>query len=213
MSYDYVYKIILAGSVGVGKTSIIRKITTNEPFKPEQYCPTIGIEFISHILDIEGKQIKCRIWDTAGQETYNSLINIYFRQITGAVLVFDGTEPNTLEDIENIWIPQINNNNILSKPQMILVENKSDLKRNIDQHRLNEIINKYNLLYVKTSVLHNTNTKNVLNHLCKHIYENTGKDPYHLREKNISLGYKNIKDKPTANNYFDNRDKWCCRIC
>ena len=104
MSYDYVYKIILAGSVGVGKTSIIRKITTNESFKPEQYCPTIGIEFISHILDIDGKQIKCRIWDTAGQERFRTISASFYKRADAIVLVYDTTDTSSFKEIDEFWM-------------------------------------------------------------------------------------------------------------
>tara|TARA_B100000900_G_scaffold415357_1_gene444969 strand:- start:398 stop:1030 length:633 start_codon:yes stop_codon:yes gene_type:complete len=208
MSYDYVYKLILAGSVGVGKTSLIQKITTSE-FNPHTYTPTIGIEFCSTILNIHDKKIKCRIWDTAGQETYNSLINIYFRDITGAILVFDSSKPESLEDICNIWIPQINKNNIIKKPKLILVENKSDLKRNINPKRLDDIIESFDMLYIKTSVLHNTNTSGVLYKLCENIDKNTNYNNHDcLMNSHISPGYKNVS-KPFEKQEKD-RDYCCC---
>jgi Ras-related protein Rab-11A len=215
MSYDYSYKIIFAGSVGVGKTSLIQKITSQD-YNHELYSPTIGVEFNSIILKINDKNIKCRLWDTAGQETYNSLINVYFREITGAVLVFDSHYQESLNDIENIWIPQLKKNNIGRMPKIILVENKSDLKRDINNDILQDIINKYDLLYIKTSVLHNTNTKDILMKLCNYIDGHTDYGSlYEIGYKNIKSGYKDFLVNSKKSKYLDmndNRD-WCCKIC
>ena len=219
MSYDYVYKFIIVGSVGVGKTSLIQTIT-NADYDVHTYAPTIGIEFCSHIVDVEDKKIKCRIWDTAGQETFNSLISIYFRDVTAAILVFDGNNPESLYDIEHSWIPQIKKHNLSYMPKMILVENKCDLKRNISEEKLQHIIEKFDLLYIKSSALQKKNTHKILHDIAEYIHKNTDYTSiYELNNKHISKGYKDYdiktKMKPRRDRYYscDRDDNYgCCVI-
>lgn len=218
MSYDYVYKFIIVGSVGVGKTSLIQTIT-NKNYNIDTYAPTIGIEFCTHIVDMEDKKIKCRIWDTAGQETFNSLINIYFRDITAAILVFDSSKPESLDDIENSWIPQIKKNNLNYMPKMILVENKCDLTRCIDDTKLQHIIEKFDLLYIKSSALKRKNTEHILYYITGYIHKNTDYSSiYELNNKHISKGYKEftVKNKKKRDRYYscDREDDGysCCAI-
>ena len=73
IEYDYIFKIILLGESGVGKTSIVRRLR-NKGFK-YQAEPTIGLDFTSmHSNITQGKKIKFHVWDTAGQENFNGII-------------------------------------------------------------------------------------------------------------------------------------------
>lgn len=80
---DYVFKVVVIGDSAVGKTQILSRFTKNE------FCfdskSTIGVEFQTKTVTINGKLIKAQIWDTAGQERFLSLLpiisNIYFTYI------------------------------------------------------------------------------------------------------------------------------------
>jgi len=86
-------KIVLVGDSGVGKSNIISKFTKNE-FNLESKT-TIGVEFATKVIDIEGKPIKVQIWDTAGQERYRSMASAYYRGAMGALLVYDITRASS----------------------------------------------------------------------------------------------------------------------
>jgi Ras-related protein Rab-11A len=64
--YEYLFKLVLIGDSGVGKSNLLLRFTRNE-FNLESKS-TIGVEFATKSLNIDGKVIKAQIWDTAGQE-------------------------------------------------------------------------------------------------------------------------------------------------
>ncbi|XP_042007479.1 ras-related protein RIC2-like [Salvia splendens] len=65
--YDYLFKVVLIGDSGVGKSNLLSRFTRNE-FSLESKS-TIGVEFATRSLTVDGKVIKAQIWDTAGQES------------------------------------------------------------------------------------------------------------------------------------------------
>lgn len=67
--YDYLFKLVIIGDSGVGKSNLLSRFTRNE-FNLESKS-TIGVEFATKTLDFDSKVIKAQIWDTAGQERYN----------------------------------------------------------------------------------------------------------------------------------------------
>ena len=82
-------KIIILGDSGVGKSNILSKFTRNE-FNLESKT-TIGVEFALRTITVEDKIIKAQIWDTAGQEKFESLMTSYYRGAVGALIVYDIT--------------------------------------------------------------------------------------------------------------------------
>jgi Ras-related protein Rab-18 len=81
--YDHLFKILLVGDSGVGKTSILLQFTTEEFLDREK--PTIGVDLKVKLVEQSGKRIKLTIWDTAGQERYKTLTSAYYR---GTLLLF-----------------------------------------------------------------------------------------------------------------------------
>ncbi|CAH1450711.1 unnamed protein product [Lactuca virosa] len=94
--YDYLFKVVLIGDSGVGKSNLLSRFTRNE------FCleskSTIGVEFATRTLQVEGKTVKAQIWDTAGQERYRAITSAYYRGALGALLVYDTTKPTTFEN-------------------------------------------------------------------------------------------------------------------
>ncbi|EAY03048.1 Ras family protein [Trichomonas vaginalis G3] len=118
-------KVILCGESTVGKTTLLKAITgqnVNEPISP-----TMAAAFT--ILTLKnpqnGEKIVFNIWDTAGQEAYRSLIKVYFRTVQIALIVFDVTNSETFEKIDQ-WINDINSNAGTEKYKCIIVANKLD---------------------------------------------------------------------------------------
>jgi Ras-related protein Rab-11A len=68
--YDYLFKVVLIGDSGVGKSNLLSRFTRNE-FSLESKS-TIGVEFATRSLQVDGKVVKAQIWDTAGQERYTT---------------------------------------------------------------------------------------------------------------------------------------------
>ncbi len=87
---------------------------------------TIGVEFATRSIQVDGKTIKAQIWDTAGQERYRAITSAYYRGAVGALLVYDIAKSVTYKNVER-WLTELRENaaeNIV----IMLVGNKSDLK-------------------------------------------------------------------------------------
>ena len=101
-------KVVLLGESGVGKTCIIARFINNT-FE-ENLISTTGASYAGKTMtfdEYEGKSIKFEIWDTAGQEKYRSLTNIFYKDAGAAILVYDITRKESFEEIQKYWINQI----------------------------------------------------------------------------------------------------------
>lgn len=102
--YDHLFKLLLVGDSGVGKSSLLLRFTTDR-FDPEQGS-TIGVDFKLKLMDSAGKRLKLTIWDTAGQERFRTLTSSYYRGAHGIILVYDVTKPETLTSIDE-WLKEV----------------------------------------------------------------------------------------------------------
>ena len=126
MTYDEKIQIILVGESGVGKTSLIRRYTNN--IFNSNHLETIGIEFYNKEEKINNKIIQIKFWDTAGQEIFHSLTKNFYRKADGIIIVYDITNKESFERIQD-WIKSIyDNTDTYKEIQMIIVGNKIDLE-------------------------------------------------------------------------------------
>ncbi|VAH15616.1 unnamed protein product [Triticum turgidum subsp. durum] len=95
--YSYLFKMVLIGDSGVGKSNILSRFTRNH-FSLDSKS-TIGVEFATKSLQMEGKTIKAQIWDTAGQERYRAITSAYYRGAVGALLVYDITKKQSFDNV------------------------------------------------------------------------------------------------------------------
>lgn len=180
MDYDYLFKILLVGDSGVGKSSILLRYTDNE-YKPE-YISTIGVDFkIKTIVDC-GQTIKLQLWDTAGQERFQTITSSYYRGAHGIVIVYDITCEKSFENVK-MWLNQIDyyaNQKVLK----ILVGNKADLENNrrVDKIKVQDFCQENNIYHIETSAKKSDNIKNIFLYLSEN-----------LRKKTIQLEKKDIK--------------------
>jgi Ras-related protein Rab-11A len=121
--FDMIIKIVLIGETAVGKTNLLLRYTDNKYDFSQR--PTIGMDFVSKDVTLEGKKIKIQFWDTAGQEKYKSIANSYFKISNGIVLVYDVTRRETFEKLGR-WLDDIHSNS-QSEIRILLVGNKVDL--------------------------------------------------------------------------------------
>lgn len=94
-SYSYLFKYIIIGDTGVGKSCLLLQFT-DKRFRT-QHDLTIGVEFGARAVEINNETIKLQIWDTAGQESFKSITRSYYRGAAGALLVYDITRRETLK--------------------------------------------------------------------------------------------------------------------
>eukprot|EP00871_Galdieria_phlegrea_P002853 jgi/Galph1/3569/GphlegSOOS_G2206.1 len=149
MSYAYLFKFIIIGDSGVGKSCLLLQFT-DKRFQPIHDL-TIGVEFGAKLVQIDGKNVKLQIWDTAGQESFRSITRSYYRGAAGALLVYDITRRETFNHLET-WLQDAKQ---YSSPDMtiILVGNKSDLehRRQVSKEEGEAFAKAHGLSFLETS--------------------------------------------------------------
>ena len=140
------HKIIFVGDAGVGKTTIIARITES-PFN-EVYEPSIGVDFMSKSIKYRGQNIKLQIWDTAGQEKYKGLIPSYVRNSSIVFVVYDISVKSTFDNIPK-WLTFIRS---IENTTLILCGNKIDLeKREVTKEEGEALAQKEGIAFFETS--------------------------------------------------------------
>ncbi|CAN4110747.1 unnamed protein product [Withania somnifera] len=158
--YDYLFKVVLIGDSGVGKSNLLSRFTRNE-FLLESKS-TIGVEFATRTLQVEGRTIKAQIWDTAGQERYRAITSAYYRGALGALLVYDVTKPTTFENVSR-WLKELRDH-ADSNIVIMLIGNKTDLRhlRAVATEDAQSFAEKEGLSFIETSALEATNIYRII---------------------------------------------------
>lgn len=166
--YDFLFKVVLVGDSGVGKSNLISRFTRGE-FNLESKS-TIGVEFATRSISVEGKTIKAQIWDMAGQERYRAITSAYYRGAVGALLVYDITRPVTFENIER-WLRELRDHGDPSIT-IALVGNKSDLAklRKVPFEDGQAFAEKESFFFVETSAADATNVEDGFQKILTDIY-------------------------------------------
>ena len=146
---QYQVKSIIVGDAGVGKSSILVQFT-DQRFRPT-YRSTVGIDYGTRTLTIGTTSLKFQIWDTAGQEVFQSVIRSYYRNTTIAIVVYDITQPATFDRILK-WFETVAD---YSQPDvmLVLVGNKRDLvaRRKITTAQGATLAAKYDAMFYEVS--------------------------------------------------------------
>lgn len=169
LPYKYLFKYIIVGDTAVGKSCLLLQFT-DKRFQPVHDL-TIGVEFGSRTIVIEGNQVKLQIWDTAGQEKFRSITRSYYRGTAGALLTFDITRRETFEHLTD-WLQdcrKYSNPNIV----IMLIGNKCDLadKRQVTRAEAEEFAKNNGLMYLETSAKTDENIDEAFLTTAKLIYQ------------------------------------------
>lgn len=148
-TYDYLFKLLLIGDSGVGKTCVLFRFS--EDAYNSTFISTIGIDFKIRTIDLDGKKIKLQIWDTAGQERFRTITTAYYRGAMGIMLVYDITNEKSFENIRN-WIRNIEEHASSDVEKMIL-GNKCDVndRRQVSRERGAALASEYGVKFMETS--------------------------------------------------------------
>ena len=156
--YDQLFKIVLIGDSGVGKTCIVSRYVKG--VFPKGKNATIGVEFAAKNLRLKsGTRVKAQIWDTAGQERYLAITTAHYRRAIGALVVYDITKRETFYNCEK-WVQDIKTQ---ADPEItiMLVGNKLDIvpqkDKEVSTTEAEEFANKNGLMFRETSALSDTN--------------------------------------------------------
>lgn len=194
--YDYLFKVVLIGDSGVGKSNLLSRFTRNE-FSLESKS-TIGVEFATRSIKVDDKIVKAQIWDTAGQERYRAITSAYYRGAVGALLVYDVTRHVTFENVER-WLKELRDHTD-SNIVVMLVGNKADLRhlRAVSTEDAKSFAEKENTFFMETSALESMNVENAFTEVLTQIYQvvsrkalEAANDPVELpKGQTINMGNK-----------------------
>lgn len=188
--YDYLFKILLVGNSGVGKSSLLLKFTEN--CFCDQHISTIGVDFKIHTCKIDDKIVKLQIWDTAGQERFRTITSSYYRGTHGIIIVYDITDKKSFNQLANWYDEALNHNS--GKLDVIIVGNKNDLisERRVDYETAYYFAKSLGMDFIETSAKDSFNVEHAFISLAKKIKERKINFPDNIlsiNEKKLPFGH------------------------
>lgn len=163
------YKIVVVGSSGVGKTSIVQRLV--DGVYSEEKQSTVGVEFKTFTVTTDSETAKFSIWDTAGQERFRSVSKAYFRGAAGGILAFSIDNQQSFQELDG-WLSDLQS---LATPNavILLVGNKADCNedRQITAQEAEDYAQRHGLEYLETSAKEGTNVNEAFVRLAKNLHE------------------------------------------
>jgi Ras-related protein Rab-1A len=176
--YDYLYKLVIIGNSGVGKTCILKQFTDGN--FSQDYFSTIGVDFGMKdiVLQNSNKIARLQIWDTAGQERFKNITTSYYRSAKGVFIVFDMTNRESFDQVVN-WLNELkkqfdNGRDIdINFPYVVLIGNKIDLEIHhvVEREEVKLLADKLNLEYFFTSAKDEKSIIKIFDHIANKIIE------------------------------------------
>nr|XP_051682895.1 ras-related protein Rab-38-like [Oryctolagus cuniculus] len=171
-----VYKLLVIGDLGVGKTSIIKRYV-HQNFS--HYRATIGVDFALKVLHWDPETVvRLQLWDIAGQERFGNMTRVYYREVMGAFIVFDVTRPATFEAVAK-WKNDLDSKLTLpnGKPvSVVLLANKCDQAKDVLMNnglKMDQFCKEHGFVgWFETSAKENINIDEASRYLVKHILAN-----------------------------------------
>ena len=209
-NYQYIFKLILIGNSGVGKSCILQRYMKHT-FE-ESYKCTIGVDFLMKSIIINGQTVKLQLWDTAGQEKYKSMVSSYYRGANVALIVFDITNHQSFDALP-LWIENFYKNGPEQK-NIILIGNKKDMaeQREVTQQEAEAFSEANNMIYFETSAKEGDNIEYVFNYAAEKLLEFYGKNNEAILKRQMtpnndiqSSNFKEIRIEESPN-----KKKNCC---
>lgn len=201
-AYDFLFKLLLIGDSGVGKTCILCRFA-DDSFS-QSFISTIGIDFKIKTIDLDGRKIKLQIWDTAGQERFKTITTTYYRGAMGIMLVYDITNAKSFDNIAT-WIRNIEEHANEDVVKMI-VGNKCDMedRRIISVEKGQDIGRHNNISFMETSAKTNVNIEKAFYEMAKKILD---KQP---EKKPLTTGNAGPTINPGGNNDQGHKQNMNC---
>eukprot|EP00743_Colponemidia_sp_Colp-15_P000124 GILK01000142.1.p1 GENE.GILK01000142.1~~GILK01000142.1.p1 ORF type:complete len:234 (-),score=27.57 GILK01000142.1:187-834(-) len=178
--YDHLYKIVLVGDAGVGKTHLLSRYIKGT--LPKTPSATIGVEFATRTVPLQvGGTVKAQIWDTAGQERYRAITGAHYRRAVGALLVYDITKSASFDNAKK-WMEELRSH---AEPDIVimLVGNKLDLAesnaraRQVQTEVARSFAAQNNLFFEEASAVTSHNVKAVFEKLLQEVYNEKARKP------------------------------------
>jgi len=187
--YDYLFKLLLIGDSGVGKSCLLLRFADDT--YTESYISTIGVDFKIRTIDLDGKTIKLQIWDTAGQERFRTITSSYYRGAHGIIVVYDVTDFESFNNVKS-WLHEIDRY-ACENVNKLLVGNKCDLEssRKVTTEQAKEFADSLGIEFLETSAKNSTNVENAFQRMAFQIKQRMKSQPVDNKpgsKKNIGPG-------------------------
>ena len=168
LEYDYLFKLLLIGDSGVGKSCLLLRFA-EDTYIESSHISTIGVDFKIHTIELEGKTIKLQIWDTAVQGRFRTITSSYYRLAHGIIVAYDVTDQESFNSVTE-WLREIRryaHENV----NKLLVGNKSDLetKRAVQFETAKEFAESLGIEFLETSAKNATNVEKAFHTMASHI--------------------------------------------
>ncbi|KAE8690084.1 Ras-related protein RABC2a [Hibiscus syriacus] len=183
--FDYLFKLLMIGDSGVGKSSLLLSFTAGTF---DELSPTIGVDFKVKHVTAGGKKLKLAIWDTAGQERFRTLTSSYYRGAQGVVLVsmvmnnifyalnmlendnvtvYDVTRRETFTNLIEVWTKEFELYTTNKDCIKMLVGNKLDKEsqRVVTKKEGLEFAREYGCLFIECSAKTHANVQQCFDEL------------------------------------------------
>uniref|UniRef100_A0A3Q2YKR8 Ras-related protein Rab n=1 Tax=Hippocampus comes TaxID=109280 RepID=A0A3Q2YKR8_HIPCM len=193
MQRELLFKVLVIGDLGVGKTSIIKRYVHH--IFSQHYRATIGVDFALKVLQWDRDTvIRLQLWDIAGQERYGNMTRVYYREAVGALVVFDSTRASTFDAVLK-WKDDLDSKVTLNHGRpvpAVLLANKAD-QAACTQTRLDAFCRDNGFVgWFQTSAKENSNIEEAAHCLVEHILSNEESHPTEREPAALVLsGYAN----------------------
>lgn len=192
MSQDYLFKLLIVGESGVGKTCILLRFA--EDSFEETFLSTIGVDFKVREIQCRDKQVKLQIWDSAGQERFRNITSSYYRNCHGIIIVYDITNRESFTKVSE-WIEEVKR--YVPNAPLMLIGNKCDLedKRQVQTVEGEDLAKRLGLVFVETSAKSSRNIDQAFTTLSEKLIDDADRNPKTEAPKKVVLADQTSEEK------------------
>ncbi len=168
--FDHIFKVLLVGDSGVGKSSLLVRFTSDQF---DDLSPTIGVDFKLKMMDVDGSRLKLTIWDTAGQERFRTLTSSYYRGAQGIIFAYDVTRAETFKSLSELWMNEVGMYATIPEAIKMVVGNKVDKERDrqVTTEEGKAFARQHGCLFIETSAKNNVKVAQAFEELVRKILE------------------------------------------
>lgn len=206
--YDYLFKLLLIGDSGVGKSCLLLRFSDDT--YTESYISTIGVDFKIRTIDLDGKSVKLQIWDTAGQERFRTITSSYYRGAHGIIVVYDVTDMASFANVKQ-WLQEIDRY-ACESVNKLLVGNKCDLitKKAVDFNTAREFADGLGIPFLETSAKTATNVDEAFTAMARQIIDRVvGNAKAGFVDSSVNAAVKLSSGKPVKDGHHK-KSGGCC---
>jgi len=187
MSYDKKCQLLIIGDMTVGKTSLLSRYSKG--VFNTSYLATVGLDNFTKDEVIDNKTVRIKIWDTAGQEKFQSLTKGFFRNAQGIMVVYDVTNVETYENLK-YWTQSIKTHmgSDIDKISVIVIGNKIDSnEREVNKQEAEIYCSELGYPYFETSAKTGENVNKTIKYLVKEVLRKNDLTSSKISNNNIKI--------------------------